>query len=170
MYYGDEIGMRYLPGLPDVEGSVLGPRYNRAGSRTPMQWAPGPSAGFSAATPDRFYLPVDPDPRRPDVLSQRADPTSLLHTVRRLISLRRAHPGLGTSGGVEVRHAGYPLVYVRSGRYLVAVNPRREPGVVRVVDGTGDGRPVRPLEVQGVRVVDGELRADGFSYGVFELG
>ncbi|MFE7632904.1 alpha-amylase family glycosyl hydrolase [Kitasatospora sp. NPDC057518] len=173
VYYGDEIGMRYLPGLPDTEGSVLGPRFNRAGSRTPMQWTPGPTAGFSSAPPERLYLPVDPDPHRPDVLSQRADPTSLLHTVRRLIALRRAHPGLGAAGGVEVRHAGYPLVYTRAGRYLVAVNPRREPASVRL-PGLPEGVPsapgVRPLEVQGVRVADGELRADGFSYGVFELG
>lgn len=44
------------------------------------------------------------------------------------------------------------------------MNPRREPGAVRLEHGG-----VRPLEVRGVRVADGELRADGFSYGVFEL-
>ncbi|MGV9267801.1 alpha-amylase family glycosyl hydrolase [Kitasatospora sp. NPDC003701] len=180
VYYGDEIGMRYLPGLPDVEGSVLGPQYNRAGSRTPMQWEPGANAGFSAAPAERLYLPVDSDPHRPDVATQRADPTSLLHTVRRLIALRRAHPGLGSGGTVEVRSAGYPLVYTRAGRYLVVVNPRREPGAVPLgsaLPGGGSGASgavgparVRPLDVQGVRVVDGELRADGFSYGVFELG
>ncbi|MCX4756375.1 alpha-amylase family glycosyl hydrolase [Kitasatospora purpeofusca] len=186
VYYGDEIGMRYVPDLPDVEGSVLGPTYNRAGSRTPMQWAPGPNAGFSAAPAERLYLPVDPDPHRPDVATQRADPTSLLHTVRRLIGLRRKHPGLGARGSVEVRHAGYPLVYTRAGRYLVVINPRREPAVLPLdglldgvgVFGRGDraggaGRAggVTPLEVQGVRVdAAGELRADGFSYGVFDLG
>jgi maltose alpha-D-glucosyltransferase/alpha-amylase len=26
IYYGEEIGMRYLPGLPDLEGSVCNPR------------------------------------------------------------------------------------------------------------------------------------------------
>ncbi|MFF1798344.1 hypothetical protein ACFVXQ_29730, partial [Kitasatospora sp. NPDC058263] len=70
----------------------------------------------------------------------------------------------------------------RAGRYLVAVNPRREPGVVPLGSALPGGRggavrpggaadpvAVRPLDVQGVRVVDGELRADGFSYGVFEL-
>ena len=33
IYYGDEIGMRYVEGLKSVEGG-----YNRTGSRSPMQW------------------------------------------------------------------------------------------------------------------------------------
>ncbi len=41
IYYGDEIGMRYLPGMPDVEGAICNPAYNRAGCRTPMQWDDG---------------------------------------------------------------------------------------------------------------------------------
>ncbi len=166
VYYGDEIGMRYVPGLPDTEGSVLGPRYNRAGSRTPMQWDAGPGAGFSTAPAERLYLPLDPDPDRPDVATQLADPGSLLHLVRRLIALRRAHPLLGTHGGVEVLHAGYPLVYLRGGRYLVAVNPRREPAVLPLA-GYDDARL---LEGRGVGCADGTLRAEGFSYGIFELG
>ena len=35
IYYGDEIGMRFVEGLPVVEGSQT--YINRAGSRTPMQ-------------------------------------------------------------------------------------------------------------------------------------
>lgn len=95
IYYGDEIGMRYVPGLPEKEGSVLGPRYNRAGSRTPMQWDEGPNAGFSTAPSDRLYLPLDPSPDRPTVAAQRADDTSLLHLVRRLVALRTGTPELG---------------------------------------------------------------------------
>ena len=41
LYYGDEIGMRYLT-LPTKEGG-----YFRTGSRTPMQWAPGENLGFT---------------------------------------------------------------------------------------------------------------------------
>ena len=51
LYYGDEIGMRYLPNLPDVEGAVCSPSYNRAGCRTPMQWD---------ATPQRRLLHRSP--------------------------------------------------------------------------------------------------------------
>ncbi|MGW6274883.1 alpha-amylase family glycosyl hydrolase [Streptomyces sp. NPDC055060] len=167
IYYGDEIGMRYVPGLPDTEGSVLGPRYNRAGSRTPMQWDDGPNAGFSTARADRLYLPVDPDPHRPTVAAQRADETSLLHLVRRLIALRRATPGLGPEGSVEVLHHGYPFVYVRGGRHLVVINPRSTPaafptGVV------GEAGP-RALEARGVVAEHGVVTAHGFGYGVFDL-
>lgn len=90
IFAGDEIGVRYLPGLPDVEGSVWEPTYNRSGARTPVQWDTSANAGFSTAPADRLYLPVDPDPDRPDVAAQRADPDSVLHAVRRLITLRRA--------------------------------------------------------------------------------
>ncbi|WP_033818775.1 alpha-amylase family glycosyl hydrolase [Kitasatospora sp. MBT63] len=163
VYYGDEIGMRYVPGLPDVEGSVLGPRYNRAGCRTPMQWDATEGAGFSTA--HRLYLPLDDAPDRPDVATQRADPGSLLHLVRRLIALRRAHPALGADGPVDVLHAGYPLVYTRGGRFLVVVNPRRDPAVLPAPGPA----PRRTLEARGVTADAAEIRAEGFSYGVFEL-
>jgi maltose alpha-D-glucosyltransferase/alpha-amylase len=165
IYFGDEIGMRYVPGLPDKEGSALSPANNRAGSRTPMQWDDTAGAGFSAAAPDRFYLPVDPAPDRPSVAAQRADSGSLLHLVRRLIALRRAHPALGTGGGVEVLHSGYPLVYLRGGSHLVVVNPRREPARA-TVPGLATAAP---LEERGVKVTGDEISADGFSYGIFTL-
>ena len=44
IYYGDEIGMRYVHGLKSKEGA-----YDRTGSRTPMQWTKGEGAGFSVA-------------------------------------------------------------------------------------------------------------------------
>jgi len=166
IYYGDEIGMRYVPDLPDVEGSVLGPHYNRAGSRTPMQWDDTPNAGFSTAPTDRLYLPVDPAPDRPDVAAQRADEGSLLHLVRRLIALRKAHPALGAHGTLDLLHTGYPLAYLRGGRFLVVVNPRREPATLPLGHHPA---PRTPLAVEGVTVTSGEIRADGFSYGVFQL-
>ena len=67
LYYGDEIGMRYVPGLPDVEGSICNPGYNRSGCRTPMQWDDSPNAGFSTAPAEDLYLPIDPSDDRPTV-------------------------------------------------------------------------------------------------------
>jgi len=167
IFAGDEIGVRYLPGLPDVEGSVWEPTYNRSGARTPVQWDTSANAGFSTAPADRLYLPVDPDPDRPDVAAQRADPDSVLHAVRRLITLRRATPALRARGTTEVLSTGYPLAYVRGGTHLVVVNPRREPGHLdlgaRFAGGAG------ALEVHGVTLADGVIRADGFGYGVFAL-
>ncbi|MEG2674839.1 MAG: alpha-amylase family glycosyl hydrolase, partial [Muribaculaceae bacterium] len=48
IYYGDEIGMKFIDNLPDKEGSML-KSGNRAGSRTPMQWDSTINAGFSNA-------------------------------------------------------------------------------------------------------------------------
>jgi maltose alpha-D-glucosyltransferase/alpha-amylase len=166
IYYGDEIGMRYLPGLPDKEGSVLGPRYNRAGSRTPMQWDAGPNAGFSTAAPDRLYLPVDPSPTRPTVAAQHADEASLLHLVRRLIALRAHTPELGSRGSVEVLHAGHPFVYLRGGRYLVVINPQEQEASC-AYDGARAGAP---LEADGVTVNGSTITAEGFGYGILDLG
>jgi len=54
IYYGDEIGLRSVAGLPSKEGG-----FGRTGARTPMQWDASPNAGFSAASADRLYLPID---------------------------------------------------------------------------------------------------------------
>lgn len=123
VYYGDEIGMRYLPGLPNVEGSICNPAYNRAGCRTPMQWDDGPNAGFSTAAADALYLPIDPDPDRPTVAAQLADESSLLHLTRRLIALRKEHPALGGRAATRLLHGGYPLAYQRGESHFVVVNP-----------------------------------------------
>ena len=153
IYYGDEIGMRYIPDLPDKEGSMLAPLNNRTGSRTPMQWDASPNAGFSTAPADQLYLPIDPDPARPTVAAQRDDEDSLLHLVRRLIALRRATPALGSAAPVEVLHSGYPFVYTRGGTHLVVVNPRRAPATATLPAGlVGDG--VRALEVHGARLAE----------------
>lgn len=128
MYYGDEIGMRSPDGLPSKEGG-----FGRTGARTPMPWDASPNAGFSAAPSDRLYLPVDPDPGRPNVAAQEADPASLLQSVRALVALRRAHPALGASGDFIplVALAGrLPFVYERSRngeRILIALNPSGQP-------------------------------------------
>lgn len=177
IFAGDEIGVRYQPGLPDVEGSVYEPTYNRSGARTPVQWDTSANAGFSTAPADRLYLPVDPAPDRPDVATQRADPESTLQLVRRLIALRRSTPALGARATTEVLGTGYPFVYIRGGSHLVVVNPRREPARLdlaglRVGDGSqvgGGPRVGDGLEVSGVTVREGSVLADGFGYGVFAL-
>jgi maltose alpha-D-glucosyltransferase/alpha-amylase len=128
IYYGDEIGMRAIEGLGSKEGGI-----SRTGSRTPMQWEPGPRAGFSSAGPEQFYLPVDPAADRPDVASQTADPHSLLQRVRRLIALRQAHPALCASGSFEPVYAEagkLPFIYMRQAgdeKILVALNPAEQP-------------------------------------------
>jgi maltose alpha-D-glucosyltransferase/alpha-amylase len=167
VYYGDEIGMRFVEGLPSKEGG-----YDRTGARTPMQWAPGPGAGFSAADPAVFYLPLDPAGDRPDVESQRAAEGSLWQRVRRLIGLRRGEAGLAPEAPFELltrTDPGYPLAYVRGGEWLVILNP---------ADGSRHlsleiKQRTEPVTVAGVKLVraEGGLMAEieGRSYGIFQL-
>lgn len=174
IYYGDEIGMRFVPDLPDTEGSVLGPRYNRAGSRTPMQWDRTPNAGFSTAPSDALYLPLDPDPQRPDVATQRADPGSLLQLVKRMVQLRTADPErLGPHGSLDVIHDGYPLIYARADRYLVIVNPAERQIEHHIPRTRIDLTRSTALENDGVTVVatpDGcRITAGPFSFAVLAV-
>ena len=124
IYYGDEIGMRYVENLPSVEGG-----YERTGSRSPMQWDDTPNAGFSRAGADRLYIPLDENPDRPTVQAQMADPDSLYHEVKKLIALRQSHPALQSKGRIDFLHAeshSYPFAYLRSAgeeTILVLLNP-----------------------------------------------
>ena len=71
LYYGDEIGMRYVENLHSVEGG-----YGRTGSRSPMQWDHTTNAGFSAAPKEKLYVKQDEATDRPTVEAQMADPDS----------------------------------------------------------------------------------------------
>lgn len=124
IYYGDEIGMRYLEGLPSVEGG-----YERTGSRSPMQWDSSPNAGFSAAAKGLLYIPQDETPGRPTVSAQLQNERSLLCEVKRLTALRRGHTALQSWGGIEFVYAqkdACPLAYLRKDdaeTLLVVLNP-----------------------------------------------
>jgi len=88
IYYGDELGMG--------DNIFLG---DRDGVRTPMQWSMDRNAGFSTCDPARLYLPVIMDPvygyQGLNVEAQERSRSSLLHFMRRLISLRRQHKAFG---------------------------------------------------------------------------
>lgn len=124
IYYGDEIGMRYVENLASVEGG-----YDRTGSRTPMQWDSTTNAGFSSAPKDKLYIGLDESAYRPTVETQLEDENSLYHEVRKLISIRQAHEALHSNGEIEFVYAEkdmYPFAYIRSGggeRILVIINP-----------------------------------------------
>jgi len=113
LYYGNEIGMRQLENLPQIEGCYK----PRAGARTPMQWTGGKNLGFSTATPSRLYLPVDPAPDAPNVAAEEKDPNSLLNRVRKLIRLKHTEPALAAYANfvpLYARENTYPFVYARA--------------------------------------------------------
>ena len=108
LYYGDEIAMGDNIWLPD-----------RDASRTPMQWTPDRNAGFSSADPGKLYLPIVQslvyNYAQTNVESQLAQSRSLLHWVRNVIHVRKAHPvfGLGSITVLETNHSSV-LAFVRS--------------------------------------------------------
>ena len=124
IYYGDEIGMRHLDGLPSKEGA-----YDRTGARTPMQWDATANAGFSSAATERLYLPIDPDEDRPTVESQASNPDSVFNHLKALLRLRQENLALGASGSLTLLDIGsgaYPLLFLRESArdtFLIVLNP-----------------------------------------------
>src|SRR3954468_21442851 len=108
LYYGDEIGMGDNIWLPD-----------RDSSRTPMQWTPDRNAGFSTADPGKLFLPVVQSLvyhyNQVNVEAQLAQSRSLLHWIRNVIHVRKAHPvfGLGDIRVLPTDHESV-LAFVRT--------------------------------------------------------
>jgi maltose alpha-D-glucosyltransferase/alpha-amylase len=109
VYYGDEIGMG--------DNFYLG---DRNGVRTPMQWNADRNAGFSAANPQRLYLPVTIDPEYHyetiNVEAQQNNPDSFLWWMKRLIAVSRRYRAFGR-GSIEFLHPGNRKVLAFVRRY-----------------------------------------------------
>jgi maltose alpha-D-glucosyltransferase/alpha-amylase len=122
IYYGDEIGMG--------DNIYLG---DRNAVRTPMQWNSDRNAGFSAANPQRLFLPVIIDPeyhsQAVNVEAQQENPNSLLWWMKRLIALRQRYKAFGR-GTLEVLRPDNRKVFAfirrfQDERILVVVNLSR---------------------------------------------
>jgi maltose alpha-D-glucosyltransferase / alpha-amylase len=118
MYYGDEIGMG--------DNIYLG---DRDGVRTPMQWTPDRNGGFSRADFAQLYLPPILDPvygfQAVNVEAQLRDPSSILHWVKRMLEVRKQHPGFGV-GSFEVLGAENPSVFAFVREWDDAETPGRD--------------------------------------------
>jgi maltose alpha-D-glucosyltransferase/alpha-amylase len=164
IYYGDEIGMRYVADTPNREGA-----FQRAGSRTPMQWDAAPLAGFSTNPDATPYLPLDPSPDRPTVAAQRADRNSLWHHVERLVYLRVTEGDLAADAPLELIATGYPLVYRRGSSLIVAINPGETTHSVQLPP-LGDAAPVLAEHCHVSHTPGGwQLRIGARGYGVFTV-
>ncbi len=95
LYYGDEIGM----------GDDIW-MHDRDGVRTPMQWDPEPNMGFSEAPITDWYLPPVRlegfTPGEVNVHDQSADPQSLLHWTRGMLTERRTLDVLGAGEFIDL--------------------------------------------------------------------
>ena len=129
LVYGDEIGQGDNLRLP-----------GRTSVRTHMQWTDGPTAGFSTAPPPvAVHAPAATgpfSPRRVNVARQRADETSLLCWLQRLLRLRLHCPEIGAAPP-QVLATDQPQVlahaYAHDGRALVLLhNLADQPCAVRL--------------------------------------
>jgi len=170
LYYGDEIGMQYLAKSPDKEGANKNDGI-RAGTRTPMQWTKAVNAGFSTAKSEDLYLPVDPNPARPNVAEQEHDPKSMLNFTRSLITLRKQNKALANTSGFSTLYAEkekYPFVYLRSNgveKVVVAVNPSDQ--LVQVP--LPAFKRLKPLAAQNAAFSKGTLTMKALSFGIFSV-
>jgi len=169
--YGDEINMgedRSLPGRRSV--------------RTPMQWSDEANAGFSDAPPEDLSAPVisggEFGYERVNVAAQRADPSSLLNWMSRLISTRREIHEIG-AGPCEIVESDSPSAFTH--RYAgdartvwFAHNLTDEAQSVAVDPDDGRAGPDRSLlgDPNLNAGADGtvEVALDPYGYGWFERG
>ncbi len=159
-YYGDEIGMRTTPptrkeDVQDPIGVTGWPKEKgRDGERTPMQWTPGPNAGFDAPTA-KPWLPVPPNASTINVQTEKGDPNSLFAWYQALIRLKKTNPAFsqGSDTMLDKQNtkvlswkrdaAGAPPV-------VVALNFTAEPQTVNLVGrGLSDGPVTTLLKTPG---------------------
>ncbi len=168
IYYGDEIGMRYLSGIRSVEGG-----FERTGSRSPMQWDHTANAGFSNCHPEELYIGIDPDEDRPTVEDALAGKNSLYDEVKKLIALRKEHQALQNTAPLEFVYSGketYPLVYKRTGEkesVLIVLNPSGQEASCRI--GIANAREVLYSNNGAASLKEGELRVPAASASFFRI-
>ena len=159
-YYGDEIGMKTTPparkeDVKDPVGLRYWPTYKgRDGERTPMQWTPGPNAGFTAPNV-KPWLPVPANNSTINVDAEKAEPNSLLSWYKALIHLKKTNPAFSQGEDTMLdtdntkvlsfrrQAAGAPPV-------VVALNFTAEPQTVNLVGpGLPDGAVSTLLKTPG---------------------
>jgi alpha-glucosidase len=137
VYYGEELGMEdvAIPADrvqdPAAKGDPLKGQ-GRDPARTPMQWTPGPQAGFTEGP--STWLPLAADYGTRNVETQSNDPQSSLSLYRTLGKLRNGSAGL-KYGTIEILDlpATNVLAYKRTyegEELLVLVNFSDEPVVI----------------------------------------
>jgi alpha-glucosidase len=159
-YYGDEIGMKTTPpaskeDVKDPVGLRFWPAYKgRDGERTPMQWTPGPNAGFDGPNA-KPWLPVPANESTINVETERGDPNSLLTWYQALIRLKKTNPAFSQGSDTMLdsentkvlswkrEAAGAPPV-------VVALNFTAEPQTVNLLGrGLSDGPVTTLLKTPG---------------------
>jgi alpha-glucosidase len=171
MYYGEELGMRThtptrIEDVRDPVGRTGWPKEKgRDGERTPMQWTPGPQAGFS--TNPHTWLPVPADHVTLNVETEQKEPESLLRWYEFLIHLRDTEPALAPNAKIHVLMNTDPriLAYTRTGsdgkQMLVAMNMSGAPVALDVSEWTAKGARLQTIARTAANeiVISGDKKA-----------
>ncbi len=163
-YYGAPIGMRTTTptrreDVRDPIGITGWPKEKgRDGERTPMQWTPGPQAGFS--TNPHTWLPIPPNYKTINVETESGDPNSLLNWYKQLITLRRTNAAMHSGGIVMLNpEDSHVLSYLRrvqdgSKAVVVAMNMDSES---RTVSFDLEAEGIHGAQVKTLAASDAEL-------------
>jgi trehalose synthase len=163
--YGDEIGMGENL---ELDG--------RMSVRTPMQWSPGPTAGFSARRPERIVRPIVQGsfgPGEISVAAQQRTPDSLMRFMQRLIHERRQAPELGWGVSTLIENEPAALFARRAdwqGSTVVVVHNLSAEPVCAELELGEDVKAVEDLlELREHSIVDGRLSIELDAYGYLWL-
>lgn len=156
MYYGEELGMHTTPptrreDVKDPIGITGWPKEKgRDGERTPIQWTPGPQAGFS--TNPHTWLPIPPSYKTINVEVEQPKPASELRWFERLLELRHTVPALHSGSMTMLNTSNQQVLsYLRSdgkgSNVVVAMNFTATPQTITLnLSGTGvKGSSVKTL-------------------------
>ncbi|MCR5278410.1 MAG: glycosylase [Lachnospiraceae bacterium] len=154
IYYGDEIGMRYIKDIATKEGG-----YTRTGTRTPMQWDDSANCGFSTAEPEQLYLPIDAE--GPTVKAQAERKDSLYNAVRDVLKIRHENPSLAADASFEVIKGDKDSLFIyKRGELTIVVNTRTEARKMAVPKLNVNPMSGKPGKVEPVYTI-GDVNFDG---------
>jgi alpha-glucosidase len=170
LYYGDEIALPEVPQDPHTARDPVArrtgdPSRNRDPCRTPMPWTDEPGAGFTSADVEP-WLPIG-NPAACNVAAQREDPGSVLHLVRDLIALRKAHGDLTAGAYRTLAAPDGAWAWRRGDEFGVAVNLS---DAEVAVDGLAGRVAVATDRGRDGEAVEGRLRLGPYEGAVVELG
>lgn len=162
LFYGEEIGMGENLEIP-----------GRYAVRSPMQWTPGPTGGFSEAPLEDLRRTPPGGRFSPDsinVSTQMSDQDSMLRWMKRLIELRRALPELGL-GEYQVVDVGSPealgLHFEWDSRQLLTLHNLSDQPVEIEISKLVEGRPTTELWADtsyGDEVPEFKLSGNGYRW------
>lgn len=161
IYYGDEIGMRDVPipinEIVDPQGLNM-PELNvsRDPARTPMQWSGEINAGFSMHKP---WLRLPYNSARVNVVTQKANPYSILSFYRKLLALRKENPALNVGKYTPVYSDQQLISYIRedeNSRFLIILNLTHRPAYFKPRNESYRGLVLLGTEIErtGMQVSD----------------